>query len=599
MTSPDTEIVLRLRTLQELRAAVLESMRLVSKRVLNISKTKLSLINSNYDRARELLNNFIDLNTQIIELNVQLPESLKVYKLDVSKIMSQLEDEYFNIEVHYHESLSLSKNNPPQSPLTPASTTPVFHVPKITVPQFSGVITDYPEWKALFDCVFTNNPSLSKEQKAVYLRTVVSGEAAAIVNKYSLTAVGFDQAYKALDDRFNSSRALASHHLNELLNFAPLKKSTVDSLKSYLHVHQDSVAGVRSLDIKDMGDFLLTQISLRNLDPYCRRLFENSLPDNSIPTHAMLMKFVSSQVRTMELLDDSLPAGQNAAPEQKQQFKSLHVLSTSDNHKNSSSSAPKFPSYVSHPVASGGNCTPNDVSSHKELESPLADGYVNGFDNHPSSCLSVVNLSSASPCLKPVANPSTTHTRSVTFSHVRATPVQCSYCYCDSHKIYRCPDYFAITSEQRLEFAKDKHMCLSCLGTAHAFENCKSKFSCRFCGKKHHSSLHDSLPCSTSKYPLNRPPEPVQTYLTNQPQVRNSCSERASSSQKPPHVRWASKNGSSSPVRTEPSVSNNCPTPGSCNALQFSPSTAQNMFPGSYMVLPKLYRPGSFQNNCC
>lgn len=41
-----------------------------------------------------------------------------------------------------------------------------------------------------------------------------------------------------------------------------------------------------------------------------------------------------------------------------------------------------------------------------------------------------------------------------------------------------------------LKLPKNKKLCVNCLSSSHAKNNCKSKFSCKKCKKRHHTLLH-------------------------------------------------------------------------------------------------------------
>ena len=80
-------------------------------------------------------------------------------------------------------------------------------------------------------------------------------------------------------------------------------------------------------------------------------------------------------------------------------------------------------------------------------------------------------------------------------SHIFLTPSQstssnskiiCSFCKSSEHHSTNCTIIADV--EKRLEFVRKNRLCYNCLKN-HKIENCKSKFCCKFCHKKHHSSL--------------------------------------------------------------------------------------------------------------
>ena len=94
----------------------------------------------------------------------------------------------------------------------------------------------------------------------------------------------------------------------------------------------------------------------------------------------------------------------------------------------------------------------------------------------------------------------------------------CVLCKSEAHNLYRCPAYEKMCVPERLEIVKQNNACYNCLGQKHILRNCKSKFSCQVCGKRHHNSLHfendlqgserESDNCNRA----SRPPEGQNNY---------------------------------------------------------------------------------------
>lgn len=65
---------------------------------------------------------------------------------------------------------------------------------------------------------------------------------------------------------------------------------------------------------------------------------------------------------------------------------------------------------------------------------------------------------------------------------------KCFLC-ANEHSISKCQQFLKKEVKERSEIIKEKKLCVNCLGP-HKFEECKSKFTCGICKKKHHSLLH-------------------------------------------------------------------------------------------------------------
>ena len=66
-------------------------------------------------------------------------------------------------------------------------------------------------------------------------------------------------------------------------------------------------------------------------------------------------------------------------------------------------------------------------------------------------------------------------------------------CICcgGDHALFKCQSFIKKSVNERIELAKAKRICLNCISsTTHRTHDCKNKFTCRHCHKRHHSLLH-------------------------------------------------------------------------------------------------------------
>ena len=59
------------------------------------------------------------------------------------------------------------------------------------------------------------------------------------------------------------------------------------------------------------------------------------------------------------------------------------------------------------------------------------------------------------------------------------------------HKIWACDEFKKMTIPERRKLIKEKKCCFNCLSNKHMVREFQSKWSCKECNKRHHSSLHD------------------------------------------------------------------------------------------------------------
>ncbi|CAJ0602618.1 unnamed protein product [Cylicocyclus nassatus] len=129
-------------------------------------------------------------------------------------------------------------------------------------------------------------------------------------------------------------------------------------------------------------------------------------------------------------------------------------------------------------------------------ESTLSEMNFYSKQQHPSfhQGAYVANKQSQSTRLKPTG---TRH------------PQNCSFCNSSNHSSLNCPKY--ATPRQRSEEARKRRLCYNCLSPHHNTRDCPSKFRCRICARKHHTSLCTS---SRSQSP-SRPTQPTSRQDTH------------------------------------------------------------------------------------
>ena len=68
---------------------------------------------------------------------------------------------------------------------------------------------------------------------------------------------------------------------------------------------------------------------------------------------------------------------------------------------------------------------------------------------------------------------------------------KCSFCDKDGHLIYTCNKFTSQTFAQRKTWVIQNKRCLNCLSNFHLVKDCKSKYNCNTCKKKHNTLLHE------------------------------------------------------------------------------------------------------------
>jgi len=113
-----------------------------------------------------------------------------------------------------------------------------------------------------------------------------------VVKGITVSDTTYDLAWSALVKRYDKPRQLATNLVNEMLNASSSHQESPAVLMHFLNMFCENIALLRSLNIADIGSFLLFAISVRCLPSTTRRLFElgNSVDFPTVDSLCVLLK---------------------------------------------------------------------------------------------------------------------------------------------------------------------------------------------------------------------------------------------------------------------------------------------------------------------
>ncbi|KAK6018859.1 Tas retrotransposon peptidase A16 [Ostertagia ostertagi] len=97
------------------------------------------------------------------------------------------------------------------------------------------------------------------------------------------------------------------------------------------------------------------------------------------------------------------------------------------------------------------------------------------------------------------------------FSYSTQKRKECSFCRNSDHTSLVCDSF--PTPRDRTRRVEQLRLCYNCLSSQHGSKDCTSKQSCRFCAKRHHSSLCPK--CSNVSNPGREIPQPGHSFAPN------------------------------------------------------------------------------------
>ncbi|XP_070382504.1 uncharacterized protein [Dermacentor albipictus] len=140
-------------------------------------------------------------------------------------------------------------------------------LPKLELQRFSGAATEWQSFWEQFEQAVHGNDGLSNADKFLYLRSVLSGKAAAAIAGIQVTGANYTTVIELLKERFGRRDVLIQEHLTQLLELPPVQneKEHIGLRRPYDHL-QRNIAGLTALGVKtDSYGALLSSALLRML----------------------------------------------------------------------------------------------------------------------------------------------------------------------------------------------------------------------------------------------------------------------------------------------------------------------------------------------
>lgn len=155
---------------------------------------------------------------------------------------------------------------------------------------------------------------------------------------------------------------------------------------------------------------------------------------------------------------------------------------------------------------------------HKSKEVPTYPELIKFLRDHLSILQSLPPSKSRS---KESTKPDPGRLTKPRFSHavtISSGSRSCPFCKKPPHSFFLCETFRKLPVQQRFDAVKRNSLCINCLSPDHLVKKCTSS-SCRVCGQKHHTMLHQN---STLRFSNSNPPQKLSSLpAPDQPQTQN------------------------------------------------------------------------------
>ena len=230
------------------------------------------------------------------EQSAEMKEKVKKFKNEFFTFTSSIKRRLKEMNAIEQESL----NQPEQQRQSNV------RAPKIELPTFDGSFDKWLRFQALFESLVHNQTSMSKIEKFQYLQLSMKLPVghANVLDNYKLCSEDYEDAWRAVCDRYNDKRKIVAIHVNAMLNVKKMTSEAPSELRRVLDAFSSNINALKQLDydignIDDYGNMLTTQIVLTKLDDQTLKEWRKFIRDDCV-TWKILSDFLVVQWQSMD-----------------------------------------------------------------------------------------------------------------------------------------------------------------------------------------------------------------------------------------------------------------------------------------------------------
>ncbi|XP_062713178.1 uncharacterized protein LOC134290149 [Aedes albopictus] len=357
--------------------------------------------------------------------------------IDLKGERQKFDSRYYVLRAFYLKQIakaassSSSSRSPSLQPLN-------VRLPELNLPKFSGRLEDWCVFRDSFQSAIGSRSDIGPVEKLHYLKGLVQGEAARILDPIKVSEQGYKDAWRALTLRFENKRQLIKCHIRTLFDTPAMRQESAEDLLALVDRFEQQISVLKSLgEPADKWSSLLVYLLTVRLDSCTLRDWENHCAKLDADNIASVLGGTAS---TSSATDDST----------------------------------SMPSYVQ---------MVNFLQNYARVLHAVSPAT---FALSPRNKPKLPPKSAAFPVAAPpkIASSSTSSS-----SSVRKSEKPCEKCG-QGHYLYHCPEFQKLDIAQRTDLVKQKNICLNCLRSSSHFARTCSSSRCRVCSRKHHTLLH-------------------------------------------------------------------------------------------------------------
>ncbi|XP_036344939.1 uncharacterized protein LOC118754180 [Rhagoletis pomonella] len=262
---------------------------------------------------------------------------------------ADLEDSYVAVKLSIQAQLGEDVNSTVNytEPASSASGSTVSHLPRLSLPSFSGNYAEYKKFITSFTQIIAREPRLSNIERFNYLLSCLKGAALETVKAFQVTSENYPKALDRLKERFDNPTLIFLEGIASLFTLQSVDKPNPQQLRSLVDKASAIFSSLESLGTStNISQAMLIYIVISKCDQQTRNKWNEALDYKSLPTWSQCTQvlerhcqFLYSSESSLQRKSDSNKQNRSGANSQKSSFaitKPCCVLCSGSNHKISS-----------------------------------------------------------------------------------------------------------------------------------------------------------------------------------------------------------------------------------------------------------------------
>lgn len=179
-------------------------------------------------------------------------------------------------------------------------------LPQLSLPNFSGHIEQWLNFRDMFGSLIHSNDELSPVQKFQYLKSSLSGDAAALIQSLEITAGNYLIAWNLLQEWFENKSRIIHSHVKSLFEMESIPKESYTLLQTLVSNTLTHIRALTTLGQQTQHwDSLLIYLIWSKLDPVTKREWEKLKSElTNLPTMNDLSNFLTKKCQLLESLQN-------------------------------------------------------------------------------------------------------------------------------------------------------------------------------------------------------------------------------------------------------------------------------------------------------